>query len=168
MRPLYETVTELGRGAEVLRRRRYGVIEAVEGRFDRVRLRPYPALVSAPYVSLDGDRMHRTAPGDRCRLYYNQPWAYPNFLALKYVVSTRDASLASFYRVLETLDEIARLKRADALLCDVANWRISERLLSRLGWETHCPSRWHRHYIKRFYGDYPARPGWLACCLSEA
>jgi hypothetical protein len=59
------------------------------------------------------------------------------------------------------LDEIARLKRSDALLCDVSNWRISERLMARFGWEPHCPSRWHRHYIKRFYGEYPPPAGWL-------
>ena len=29
-------------------------------------------------------------------------------------------------------------------------------VLQRLGWEPHCPSRWHRNYIKRFYGVYPS------------
>jgi pyruvate,water dikinase len=52
---------------------------------------------------------------------------------------------------------IARLKGSDALLCDVANGRITTKLLSRWGWEPHCPSWFHRHYIKRFYGVYPVR-----------
>jgi hypothetical protein len=40
-------------------------------------------------------------------------------------------------------------------LTDVSNLRISDRLLRRWGWEAHCPSRWHRHFIKRYYGTYP-------------
>jgi hypothetical protein len=55
------------------------------------------------------------------------------------------------------LDEVARLKASDAILCDVWNWRISDRLLARWGWQPHKPDRWHRHFIKRFYGVYPPR-----------
>lgn len=161
MTPLFETVTDLRQQADVLRRRRHGVIEIVDGQFRRVLLRPYPALVSLLYVALVGDWRHRHAGGDRCLLYYSQPRRSPNFLALRYVASSRSASLASLARVLEVLDEIARVKQTDALVTDVANFRISARLLARLGWESHCPSRWHRHYIKRFYGSFPPRPRWL-------
>ena len=161
MTSLFQTVTDLRLGADTLRRRRHGVIEVVDGRFRRVLLRPYPAVVSLPYVVLVGAWHHRHTSGDRCLLYYSQPRRFPNFLAIRYVASTRGSSLASFFRVLEVLDEIARAKRSDALLTDVANGRVSPRLLARLGWEAHCPSRWHRHYIKRFYGSYPARPRWL-------
>jgi hypothetical protein len=76
-------------------------------------------------------------------------------LALTYVLSTRQCRLATFKGALDVLDEIARLKGTDALLCDAANSRISDRLLSRWGWQSHCPSRWHRNFIKRFYGVYP-------------
>jgi len=161
MAPLFQTVTDLRLGADVLRRRRHGVIEVVDGRFRRVLLRPYPAVVSLPYVVLVGRWSHRHTSGDRCLLYYSQPRRFPNFLALRYVASSRGSSLAGFFRVLEVLDEIARVKQSDALLTDVADWRISARLLARLGWAPHCPSRWHRHYIKRFYGSYPPRPRWL-------
>ena len=64
--------------------------------------------------------------------------------------------MATVCRALAVLDEIARLKQSDAILCEVANWRISREMLARFGWVPHCPSRWHRHYIKRFYGEYPA------------
>ena len=94
-------------------------------------------------------------PGDRCRLYYNQPRTSPDYLALKYVLSSRDSSLATFFGALAVLDEVARIKRSDAIVTDVANFRISERLLARFGWERHTTSRWHRNYIKRFYGQYP-------------
>jgi hypothetical protein len=110
---------------------------------------------------LAGRWQHHFVAGDRFRLYYNQPCRMRNFLAVTYVVSSRGTSYGTAKRVLEALDEIARLKRTDAIVCDVSNWRLSRRALARWGWEPHCPSRWHRHYIKRFYGDYPAAPDWL-------
>ena len=161
MRPLFETVTDLEEGAEVLRRRAYGVIEAVEGRFRRVRLRPFPKVVSGPEILLVGGWYHGHWPGDRCLLYYDQPRRFRNFLTLKYLVSTRRTTLGTVIRVLEALDAIARLKRADALLCDVASLRITSRIMARWGWEPHCPSRWHKHHIKRFYGDYPPPAAWI-------
>jgi hypothetical protein len=93
-------------------------------------------------------------------LYYNQPWRFPNFLTLAYALSGRETSMKSVRVCLEALDEIARLKQSDALLCDASNWRISERFMRRWGWVPHCPaSWWHRHFIKRFYGKYPAKSG---------
>ena len=101
--------------------------------------------------------------GDRILLYYNQPWRFPQFLALAYALSGRETSMRTIRVGLEVLDEIARLKKSDALLCDAGNWRISERFMRRWGWQPHCPAAWwHRHFIKRFYGNYPARPAWLA------
>jgi hypothetical protein len=43
----------------------------------------------------------------------------------------------------------------------VANWRLSAAIMARAGWEPHCPSRWHRFFIRRFYGSYPAPPLWI-------
>jgi hypothetical protein len=159
--PLFDTVADLTQGAETLRRRPYGMIEAVEGRFQRVLLRPLPKIVSMPDIRLLGGWRHRRRPGDRIRLYYNQPWRFRNFLVLKYAESARNTSLGTVIRALAVLDEIARLKGSDALLCDATNHRITAELLSRWGWEPHCPSRWRRHFIKRFYGEYPPPPGWL-------
>lgn len=161
MRFSSETIVDLAAGRELLRARPYGVIETVDERLARVRLRPFPKLVSLPEIAVVGRLRHRYAPGNRCRLYYNQPCGHRNFLALKYVVSSAGASLATFRLALTVLDEIARIKRVDALLCDAANLRISDRLLARWGWTPHCPSPWHRHFIKRFYGDYPAPPAAL-------
>jgi hypothetical protein len=154
-RPLFETVRDLAAQSDVIRRRRYGVIEMVEGRLESIRLRPWPKLVTLADVEFWGRRFHDRRQGNRCLLYYNQPRWHSNFLALKYVLSTRDCTLATFHGALVVLDEIARIKRTDAILCDAWNWRISDRLLARWGWAAHKPSRWHRHYIKRFYGEYP-------------
>lgn len=157
MPPLFETVTDLAAQADVVRRRRYGVIEFAAGKFQRLLLRPLPKLYTPFDYFLRGESYHRSQPGDRCLLYYNQPRQFGNFLALKYVVSTRDATLATFRGALDVLDRIAEIKRTDALLCEVANFRISDRLLARWGWAPHAPSRWRRNFIKRFYGVYPGR-----------
>lgn len=155
MHAWFETVTDLHAQADVVRRRRYGVIEASSGRFRRLWLRPFPKLSTPLDFLLRGDVCHRQRAGDCCRLYYNQPRNHGNFLALKFVFSAREATFTDFRAVLETLDEIARIKGTDALLCDAANARISDRLLARWGWSAHKPQRWHRNYIKRFYGTYP-------------
>jgi hypothetical protein len=155
---LLRTITDLSRDADSLGRRPYGVIEVAQGRFCRVILRPFPKVVSLPGVVLIGGWRHRRCAEDRIRLYYNQPRRAANFLVLKYVQSGRKTTLATLVRGLAVLDEIARLKASDALLCDVSNRRISSRLLRRYGWEPHCPAWFHRHYIKRFYGVYPSRP----------
>lgn len=157
MPPLFETVTDLAAQADVVRRRRYGVIEMAEGRFRQLRLRPFAKFYTPFDFFLRGESYHRSRSGDRCLLYYNQPRQFSNFLALKYIVSTRDATLATVSGALDVLDQIAEIKRADALLCEVANFRISERILVRWGWVPHAPSRWRRNFIKRFYGIYPPR-----------
>ena len=76
-------------------------------------------------------------------------------MALKYILSSRGATFGTCRLAVRVLDEIARIKRTDALVCDAANSRISHKLLTRWGWQPHKPQRWHRNYIKRFYGDYP-------------
>jgi hypothetical protein len=159
--PLFETITDLTVGAESLQRRRYGVIEVADGHFRRVLLRPFPKTVSMPGILLFGGWHHRHRRGDSLRLYYNQPRRFSNFLVLKYIESARDTSVETLSRALAILDEIARQKGSDALLCDVSNGRITPKLLGRLGWTPHSPSRFHRHFIKRFYGAYPPPPAWL-------
>jgi len=149
----FETITDLKSGAEALRDRRYGIIEAREGRLFHVRLRPFPKIASVPEVFWLGGWYHRLVSGDRCRLYYNQPRRFSNYLAVMSIVSARDTSLGTIRRVLATLDEIARIKGVDALLCDAANWRLSTAIMCRWGWEPHCPSFWHRHFIRRFHAQ---------------
>lgn len=154
--PLFQIVTDLYLQADVLARRRYGVIEMRNGVLSRIVLRPFPKYVSVLEALFWGNFCHRRIKGDKLRLYYNQPRLHPNYLCLKYAVSSRDTSLASMLGVLAVLDEIARIKRSDAILTDAANFRISDRFLRRQGYERHTQARYHRNYIKRFYGEYPA------------
>ena len=159
--PLFETITDLAKGGELLRRRPYGVIEVADGRFRRVLLRPFPAIVSAPDMRLIGGWRHRHQAGDRVRLYYNQPRRFPSFLVLKYCESRGIPAWQPLPARSPCSTRSARLKQSDALLCDVANGRITSKVLSRWGWEPHCPSWFHRHYVKRFYGVYPSPPSWI-------
>ena len=152
---LFEKITDLPTEVEVIRRRRYGVIEIVEGRLRSVTFRPWPKLISVAEISWWGAATHRSRIGDRCVLYYNQPLTSPNFLALKYVVSNLGTSYRSFRCALSVLDRIAQIKGSDALVCEASNQRISDRFLKRMGWERHLESSRRRHYIKRFYGVYP-------------
>ncbi|HEY2893669.1 MAG TPA: hypothetical protein VGJ16_05640 [Pirellulales bacterium] len=144
-----------GSQRECLRKARHARIEIVAGQLVAIHVRRWSRLVSAVEVEVFGRLRHARVPGDRCLLDYTQPRRYPNYLALRYVASQRDCTLATFHHALEVLDEVASVKQSDAILCDVGNERISDRLLARWGWQPHKPSRWHRHFIKRFYGAYP-------------
>jgi hypothetical protein len=153
--PWFETVIDLEAQADTIRTRRYGVIDVADGNFVRVRVRPWPKIASVVEGKFWGEWLHRRAAGDRCSLYYNQPHRFSDFLAAAYAWSTRACTLSSIRTALAVLDEIARIKGSDAILCDVIGSAISDRLLERWGWQRHAPSLFHRNYIKRFYGEYP-------------
>ena len=148
-----ESFADMDSGRETIVRRRYGVIHTVCGQLKAIHLRPWPTLFSLRDLWPVNDNYHARGPDDHCWLYYNQPRSMPNFLALKYIVSTRGTSYRTFRAALVVLERIAELKRTDAIVCDAANTRLSDRLLARLGWEPHKPQRWHRNYIRRFYGS---------------
>lgn len=152
---LGQTVTDWKAESELLRRQRYGVIETSAAKLVAVHLRPWPKLIAWPEFLPVGPEYHARGRADRCLLYYNQPRSCPNYLALKYVVTTPGTSYATFRAALKTLDALAKLKGTDALLCDAFNARLSDRFLERQGWHPHKPQRWHRNFIKRFYGEYP-------------
>jgi hypothetical protein len=151
----FETITDFDAGRERIRARRYGLIEMEQGRLRAVYLRPWPKLFSLLELWPVTMRHHARGEPDRCLLYYNQPRRMPNFLALKYIVSTEGTTYKTFRSSLVVLDAIAALKGTDAIVCDASNRRLSDRLLTRLGWEPHKPQRWHRNFIRRFYGTYP-------------
>jgi hypothetical protein len=138
-----------------IRQARYAMIETVGGRLREIHVRRFPKLIALPELWPVASRYHGPGGADRCRLYYNQPRSCPNFLALKFVVSSHGTSYATFRAAISTLDAIAVEKNVDAIVCDAANSRLSDRFLARQGWEKHKPQRWHRNFIKRFYGTYP-------------
>lgn len=152
----FQSIEDFDAGRDRIRAARYGVIETLDAKLVAVHLRAWPKLVSLPELLPLGARYHAAGAPNRCLLYYNQPWRMPNFLALRYIVSTAGTNYATFRAALMALDCIAELKQTDAIVCDAGNHRLSQRLMSRLGWEPHKPQRWHRNYIRRFYGVYPS------------
>jgi len=152
---LWQSVQQMDTGQDQIRRRRYGVIETSAGNLTAIHFRPWPKLLAWPEIWPVGSEYHPRGQADRCLLYYNQPLRSSNFLALKYMVTTASTPFATFRAALTTLYAIAQLKQTDAIVCDVSNSRISDRVLARFGWHPHCQQRWHRNFIKRFYGQYP-------------
>ncbi len=149
-------VRNIAREREVLARRRYGRIVTQAGKFHCVSGRWWPHIGNLMQVYWD-IALRRT-PENRCELFYHQPFGSPNFLTLSYVHSGAATSLSTFYLATLVLDEIARLKKTDAIVCNVTNDRLTDRLLSRWGWQSHMPDWPGRHFIKRFYGTYPEIP----------
>jgi hypothetical protein len=145
----FDSITDLETEAERLRAARHGTIEVVDGCLHRIVLRPWGKRVSWCEARLAGRLVHAQRRGDLCRLYWTQPAGFPWCLTLSYVVSHRDASFGTFRRAVTLLDEVARVKGCQTLLCDVSNVRISDRLLARWGWQPHAAMRWHRNYVKR-------------------
>ena len=155
MARMFETIRDFDQGRQKIIARRYGVIEVAGGSFVSLQLRPWPKLISIPEVIWMGKMANQTQRRDRCWIYYNQPMGHSRFLTLQYIVSSLGTTLRTFRASLIMLDEVARLKQIDAIVGDLTNNRISDRLLERWGWEHHLPNSRRRNVIKRFYGEYP-------------
>ena len=156
---LFESIRRFDDHVRLIEKRRYGLIEIRDGRFYAIHFRPWPKVITALEVRTIGRWRHHHLHRDRCLLYFNQPLRHQNFLALKYVLTSRGSSYQTFYQAIATLDRIARIKQSDAIVTEVYNQRLSDRLMRRLGWEPHCPEQRGRHYIKRFYGVFPSCAG---------
>jgi hypothetical protein len=152
LRPIHRVVD----GRELLCRWRAGCIVTAGSRLEAVRGRWWPHVGNLLQVAWDS-RFRGLRP-DRCELFYHEPLTAPGFLTLSYVHTGPRTSLSTLYAATLVLDEIARLKGSQAIVCHATNARISDRLFQRWGWQTHCPQWSGRHFIKRFYGVYPDIP----------
>jgi hypothetical protein len=163
----FESVDDLSDPA--VRLRRYGVIDARKGSFRSVHFRPFPKLASLAEAWLDRALRRLRKSEDRCWLYFNEPRSCPGFLTLAYFVSTPGTSLATIQAALGGLDEIAKVKGSDAIVCDASNSRLSDRMMARYGFEKHAPTLPGHHFIKRFEYEskYASLGGALAGILDE-
>lgn len=150
----FDSVTALDSGRQLIRQRRYGVIIVRRGEFESIQFRPWPKLISVAEVRWWGGWRREWVTPDECLLYYNQPLQHSNYLTLAYAHTSWATPYRSSLLALRILDQVAAIKRSDAILCEVTNSRISDRALRRHGWERHLESSSRRHWIKRFYGDY--------------
>lgn len=149
-------VRHVAKERDTLIKRRCGRIVTQAGRLRWVSGRWWPHLGNLMQVYWD--TTIRNMQQDRCELFYHQAMGSSKFITLSYVHSGPRTSLSSLYAATLVLDEIARLKQAQAIVCNVTNDRISDRLFQRWGWTAHCPDWSGRHFIKRFYGQYPEIP----------
>ena len=129
MAKLFETITDISANVETIRNRRYGVIEVTEGKFTAIHFRPWPKLISAAEAQWLGGWHHGRLKKDHCLMYYNQPLGHTNFLALKYTVSSFGTTYKTFRRTCLILDEVAKIKKTDAIVAEVSNTRISDRFI---------------------------------------
>ncbi len=155
MPKLFETVFDLESGQAAIRHRAYGIIEVSAGRLSRIAFRPWPKIFTADDVLVRSQFSHRWLVRDACRVYFNQPLAHQRYLAIKYIISNFGTKLATLRCAMLVADEVARIKRVDAIVCHVASSKISDRLMKRLGWERHLENSPKRQFIKRFYGTFP-------------
>ncbi len=146
-------VTQIGQQSQQLAARRAGHIVVQGGRLVAVFGRWWPYLGN--HLRAAWDQRFRKTEADRCELFYHVAISSPQFLTLSYIHSGEKTSLASVYAATLVLDEIARIKRSFAIVCNVTNDRITDRVLERWGWQSHCHAWSGRHFIKRFYGNYP-------------
>jgi hypothetical protein len=128
-----ESVSDLKSRASILENRRAGQIVVERGRLVAVHGRWWPYL--GDHCQIIIDRLWPSKLVDRCELFYHVSLAAPQFLTLSYIRSTKATNLATVYAATLVLDEIARRKGALAIVCNVANPRISDRILTRWGWQ---------------------------------
>jgi hypothetical protein len=141
-------------GADKIRRWRCGRIVMQGGRLVEIQRRLTCGNVSIAQVWWQAK--YGRNDDDICWLDYHQPLGMTGVLTLDYIRSGRHAGYKTFVGAGHVLDEVARIRRASAIVAHVTNGKISDRLLSRLGWEQHV-SHWQgRHWIRRFYDGYPA------------
>lgn len=155
MGKLFDTIYDIEQNHALIRARAYGVIETREEKFASLKFRPWPKLGSIVEAVWAGGWGKSRLQSNRCLLYFSQPVFHRNFLTLNYVVTNWKTSMKTLVLGLSILDQIAQIKKSDALVCEVTNSRISNRVMRRYGWEEQGIHARRRHWIKRFYGNYP-------------
>lgn len=147
---MWATLERIEGNEQVVRDAHYGWLDVRDGRLAQVRLRPWPKLGSRFEVWWCEQFGWRRRKGDYCRLFFNQPRSCPDYLNLPWMQSTAETTLKTVFAALDALDQIADIKESEAIVCELANPRLSDRLMRRLGWERHLEHAAGRHYIKRF------------------
>ena len=153
---LTPAITSLSEAEQRLEHWRCGRIVTANGRLRCIQQRWVGYRASVWRVAWE--KRFRPQAAVECELFFHHKLLSPDFLVLGYARSHPRASLASLYCASLVLDEVARIKRCHAIVTELSNDRLSDRLLLRWGWERHCLSWSGRHFIKRFYGEYPEIP----------
>ncbi len=141
------TATSVEENADRIRLWNYGELELFDGNLLRIYPRWWPRIASE-WESFR-DSTNRSLPTDFCRAYYAFPRRAPGFMSVLYARSGPNTQYKTLYRAVVVMDEIARLRGSDAIVCQTINLRASERLMNRWGYVRHALALGDNHYIKR-------------------
>ncbi|WP_404309115.1 hypothetical protein [Neorhodopirellula lusitana] len=149
---------DLARDAEAIKQVRYGRIITQQGKLVAVERHWLSSPASIAQVWWESNRGR--IRGDLCHLDFHIPGGVSGFITLDYVRSGSETSYKTFLGACNVLNEVARLRNAQAIVAHITNGRISDRLLERQGWERHMLNWRGRHFIRRFLDGYPElQPG---------
>ncbi|MCY2986239.1 MAG: hypothetical protein NTY15_21640 [Planctomycetota bacterium] len=126
---------------------RYGEVELSNGELVALYPRWWPR-VGSQWESWQ-DSYHRTLPTDWCRAYYAFPRRAPGFMSVLYARSGPGTQYKTISRAVSAMDEIARIRDSQAIVCQMVSERGTERLMKRWGYVRHAFSLGDNHYIKR-------------------
>ena len=141
------SVSSVDGNSEKIRSWNYGELELSDGRLIRIVPRWWPRLGSQ--WEAFQDNYIRTLPVDFCRAYYAFPRRAPGFMSVLYAQSGPKTQYKTLYRAVVVMDEIAKLRDAQAIVCQTISPRASERLMNRWGYIRHAQSLGENHFIKR-------------------
>ncbi len=126
---------------------RYGVVEVHNDRSYRIYRRLLPKMPSVWEAWLDAK--WRRLPENQLRLYYNVSYRCEGYMILAYAQAGQNTSVANFRTGLSVLEEVAKLKRLQAIVCHATNPRLTERVMNYFGYTRHATHLKGYHYIKR-------------------
>ena len=141
------SVPSLEGNSDKIRSWNYGELELSDGNLIGIYPRWWPRIASQWEAFQDS--YIRTLRADFCRAYYAFPRRAPGFMSVLYAKSGPNTQYKTLYRAVLVIDEIARLKDADAIVCQTISSRASERLMNRCGYVRPAQSVGENHSIKR-------------------
>ena len=141
------SVNSIEGNADRIRSWNYGELELFDGKLLGIYPRWWPRITSE-WESFR-DSTIRSLPSDFCCAYYAFPRRAPGFMSVLYARSGPNTQYKTLYRAVVVMDEIARLRGSDAIVCQTINLRASERLMNRWGYVRHALALGENHYIKR-------------------
>jgi hypothetical protein len=95
------------------------------------------------------DERWRRLPTGQVRIYFNQPRLSPGFLVLAYAQAGKQATLPTLRLSLNILEEIARRRNMQAIVCQATAVKLNERVMNYFGYDRHAATLGPNHYIKR-------------------
>jgi hypothetical protein len=165
--PIESVVTEISIDADKVRSWRCGQIVVRDGELVTVHRRFFGA--SASIVQVIWQAGWGRSNNSQCVIDYHSPLGMPGFITLDYIRAGQTAGYRTFRQAVRVLEQIAQIKKVHAIVAHVTNPLITDRLLTRLGWERHCLNWKGRHWIRRFdHSNTVGRTRWPTVTRDES